>query len=156
MMFTLLVTVGGMTGIELGVLLDTSGPELFLVVARYKESEHERKRSLAAILSLSEDESVPLHWNDVGLDRTPTDCSKMGQLTFDKNTGPELVQTIRQKVNEEMTEEKTLDVNGNGNGNEELRVDTFDMKLKIQDLELKVSARLIMWTLHNLLMSKTF
>jgi len=72
-------------------LLDTSGPELFLVVARYKESENERKKaSLDAALSLSEEEIVPLHWNDIGLDRTPKNCSSLRKISMDNMSQREL------------------------------------------------------------------
>lgn len=88
---TFLFAVGGMTEIEVGVLLDTSGPELFLVVARYKESENERKKaSLDAALSLSEEEIVPLHWNDIGLDRTPKNCSSLRKNSMDNMSQREL------------------------------------------------------------------
>jgi len=80
-----------MTEIELGVLLDTSGPELFLVVARYKESANERKKAaLDAALSLNEEEIVPLHWNDIGLDGTPKDCSSVRKISMDKMSQREL------------------------------------------------------------------
>ena len=139
MTLTLSLTVGGMTEIELGVLFDTSGPELFLVVARYKESENERKESFNATLFSRKEEIVPLHWNDVGLDsRTPKDCPRVGMNALNKNVGQKLVSENVQQVNEEMLYEKKSEVNGDDI--EVSEFDVFDKKKKIGELELKVSA----------------
>jgi hypothetical protein len=175
---TFLFAVGGMTEIEFGVLLDTSGPELFLVVARYKESEHERKKaSLVAALSLSEEEIVPLHWNDIGLDRTTKKCSSLRKISMDNMSQRELepvtvngqnVDKVSKKRMEEMfsdnddcrsdQSERNARVKGqsddNGNGgkmekrfpdvnddrSDKLKMNASEIKKRILELELKVSA----------------